>query len=54
MGPSGSCFEFIHHDDMINDGWIDSRFTLVPTCILIITYGCIEDNEQVIWIVLID
>ena len=29
MGPSSPCTKFIHHDDMVYEGWIDSRFTLV-------------------------
>ena len=36
MCPSGSHFELIYHDDMVYEGWIDSKFTLVHKNVLII------------------
>ena len=54
MGPSGPCFKLIYHHDTIYKGWISSRFILVYKGILVITQCCIRDNEQGLWIELID
>ena len=54
MDPNGLHFELIYHDDMVYDGQIGSRFTLVHKGILVIIQGCIGDSEQIIWIELID
>ena len=29
MGPNGPRFELIYYDDMVYEGWIDSKFILV-------------------------
>ena len=54
MGPNGPRFELIYHDDIVYEGWINSRFILVYKGILVILNGCIEDNEQGLWFGLID
>ena len=54
MVPSGPYSELMYHDDMVYEGWIDSRFIFVHKDILIISQGCIKDNEQGIWFGLID
>ena len=54
MGPSRPHSELIYHDDMFYEGYISSRFILVHKGILVITYGCTRDNEQGLWIELID
>ena len=46
MGPSGPYFELIYHDDMVYDGWISSRFIFLDKSVLVITQGCIWENEQ--------
>ena len=46
MGPNGPHSELIYHDDMVYEGWIGSRFTLVYKGVLVITQDCIEDSEQ--------
>ena len=54
MGPSGPYFELIYHDDMVYDGWISSRFIFLDKSVLVITQGCIWENEQSFQIGLID
>ena len=54
MDPSGPRSELIYHDDMIYEGWISFRFTLVHKTISVITQGCIRDSEQGLYIELID
>ena len=54
MGPSGPRSEFIYHDDMFYEGWIGSRFILAHKGVLVITQGYIGNNEQGLWIGLID
>ena len=54
MDPSGTLFELIYHDDMIYESLIDFRFILVHKGVLIIMQGCIGDNEQGLYIGLID
>ena len=54
MGSNGPHFELIYHDDTVYEGWIGSRFILMHNRVLIITEYCIRDNEQGIWIGLID
>ena len=44
-GPSGPCFELIYNDNMVNEGWIGFRFTIVYKSILVIMQGCIGDSE---------
>ena len=39
---------------MVYEGWISSMFILVHKAILVISQGCIGDNEQGIWFGLID
>ena len=34
------CFEFIYHDDIVYEGWIDFRSILMHKDILAITQGC--------------
>ena len=36
IGPNGHRFELIYHDDMVYEGWIDSRFILMHKGILLI------------------
>ena len=36
MGPSGPYFELICYDDMVYEGWIDTKFIFVHKDILII------------------
>ena len=43
---SWSWSKVIYHDDMVYEGWIDSRFILVHKGILVIMKDYIEDNEQ--------
>ena len=54
MGPSSPHYELIYHDDTFYEGYINSRFILVHKGILVITYDCTRDNEQGLWIELID
>ena len=54
MGFNGPHSKHIYHDDPIYKGWISSRFTIMHKGILVITQGCIEDSEQILWIWLID
>ena len=54
MGPSGPYFELIYLVGTDYEGQIDFRFTFVHKGVLVITQGCIEVNEQGIWIGLID
>ena len=54
MGPNDPWFELIYHDDKIYEGWIGSKVILVYKSVLVITQGCIEDNEQGLWIGLMD
>ena len=53
-GCSGPHYDLIYHDDTIYEGWIDSRFILEHKGVLVIMQGCTNDNEQVLWIELID
>ena len=46
MGPSGPYSELICHDDMVYEGWIDTKFIFVHKDILVIMQDCIGDNEQ--------
>ena len=48
MGPSGPRFELIYHDDMIYEGWIDFKVTIVHKGILVIVQGCAGDSQQVL------
>ena len=54
MVPNGPRSIFIYYDDMIYEGCIDSRFTLVCKGILIIIKGYTWDSEQVFWVMIID
>ena len=54
MGPNGRLFKPIYHDNIVYNGWIGFRFTLVHKDIMIIMQGCIGDSEQGLWIGLID
>ena len=54
LGPSGPYFKLIYHVSVVYDSWIDSRFTLVYKGILVIMQGCVRDNEQGLYIRLID
>ena len=54
MGHNGPHFRLIYHDDKIYEGWIGSKVILVHKSVLVITQGCIEDNEQGLWIGLMD
>ena len=36
MGPNGPYFELIRHDDMVYEGWIDTKFIFVHKDILVI------------------
>ena len=54
MGLNGPCSKLIYHDDRVYEGWIDFRFIFVHKGVLIIMQDCIGDNEQGIWIRLID
>ena len=36
MGPNGPRFELIYYDDMVYEGWIDSKFILVHKGFLVI------------------
>ena len=45
MGPSSPCSELIYHDNTVYEGWVDFRFILVYKSVLVITQGCIGDNE---------
>ena len=54
MGLSGSHFKLIYHDDIVYKSWIDSYFIIVHKGVLVITQGCIEVSEQVLYIRLID
>ena len=46
MGPSCLCIELVYHDDMVYEGWIDSKFILVYKSIWVIMQGCTGDSEQ--------
>ena len=46
MGPNGPCSKLIYYDDTVYEGYITSRFTFVYKGVLIITQGCIWNNEQ--------
>ena len=46
MGVSGPYSELIYHDDTIYEDLIGSKFILVHKGVLVITQGCIEDNEK--------
>ena len=46
MGPSGPRSKLIYHDDIVYEGCISSRFTLVHKGVLVIMQGCIGNNEQ--------
>ena len=37
MGPIGPHSELIYHDDIVYEGWINSRFTLMHKVVLVIT-----------------
>ena len=54
IGLSDPHSNLIYHDDTIYEGLIDSRFILVHKCVLVITQGYIGDNEQGLYIGLID
>ena len=45
MGPNGPCSKLIYYDDIVYEGYITSRFTFVYKGVLIITQGCIGNNE---------
>ena len=53
MGHSGPCSDLIYQNDIVYEGWIDSRFTLMLKSILVITQGCIGNSKQILWIGLI-
>ena len=46
IGPSSSRSKLIYHDDMVYEGWIDSKFILVYKSIWVIMQGCTGDSEQ--------
>ena len=54
MDPSVTLFELIYNDDMIYESLINSTSILVHKGVLIIMQGCIGDNEQGLYIGLID
>ena len=54
MVPNGPRSIFIYYDDMIYEGCINSRFTLVCKGILVIIKGYTWDSEQVFWVMIID
>ena len=54
MGSNSPHSKLIYHDDTVYEGWIESRFILMHKGALVIMQGCIRDNEQGIWIGLID
>ena len=45
MGPNGPCSKLIYHDDMVYEGWIDSKFILVHKAVLATMQGYTTDNE---------
>ena len=54
MGLNGPYSKLIYHDDMVYEGYINSKFTLVHKGILVIMQGCTRDSEQGLYIRLID
>ena len=47
MGPSGSHFELIYHDDMTYEDWIDSRFIFMHKGVLVINYAMLHKGSMV-------
>ena len=54
MGPSSLRFKLIYHGDIVYEGWIDFKFTLIHKDVLVITYGNTKDSKQDLQIGLID
>ena len=54
MSPSGPRSKLIYHGDTIYKGQIGSKFTIVQKDVLVITQSYVGDNEQGLWIVLVD
>ena len=54
MGLNGPYSKLIYHDDMVYEGYINSKFTFVHKGILVIMQGCTRDSEQGLYIGLID
>ena len=46
--------ELIYHINIVYNGWINSKFTLVHKDVLVITQGCTKDSEQCFLVRLID